>query len=148
MQIRLWSNKNSGYAFQTRSNSIMVLCPFLSCPLETNDDLLLLRDLGPHPRLICLQLHKVKHDYTVVTRKSTCEERRLHHHYNYQFSNVCKRFLLKCYHGIHGEAHFNKGQWIFQLVLMAHFIICLQSLCATSGRDRLCLWTTIQIGSK
>lgn len=45
----------------------MVLCPFSSCPLETNDDLLLLCDLGPRPRLICLQLHKVEHEYAVNT---------------------------------------------------------------------------------
>lgn len=47
----------------------MVLCLFSSCPLETNDDLLLLCDLGPHLRLICLQLHKVEPDNAVKTRR-------------------------------------------------------------------------------
>lgn len=63
----------------------MVLCPFSSCPLETNDDLLLLCDLGPRPRLICLQLHKVEHEYAVNRRNSCCEEPHLHRHYNRQY---------------------------------------------------------------
>lgn len=86
----------------------MVLCPFLSCPLETNDDLLLLCDLGPHPWLIYVQLHKVEHDHAVKTRGKVAAK-----------STSCiamttKCLLLKCYHSIQGEAHFNKVQRIFQ----------------------------------
>lgn len=41
-------------------NTCSFLCLCLYCTPETNDDLLLLCDLGPHPRFISLQLHQIE----------------------------------------------------------------------------------------
>lgn len=109
LQIQHWSNTNCGCCFQTRSNSMMVLCPFLSCPLETNHDLLLLHALGRHPRLVCLQLHKVEHEYASKgKRKSCCEECHLHRH------DHC--------HSIQVEAHSNTVSRIVQLTHWWHIL--------------------------
>lgn len=73
----------------------MVLCPFPSYPLETNDDLLLLCDLGPRPRLLCLQLHKVEHDYAVKTRgKASAKSATCTTITTINLCNVCKCLLL------------------------------------------------------